>query len=535
VIERADGFSCTNEHDERRFTMNMQHSRGRFGTPAILIGAALALTLSAGSALAQGEVPSKLFLPAVAPAGATPHRQAIGFMPALVDTGLLATSQAGSKIELNVDTTRSFTMTVSKVERRPDGSYSVFGTIDGAEGTSVIFAVQDDAVASDITAPTWGVHYRTKYAGNGVHLVCNIDDTKYAPCGGSRQDVPLLPGEEPEDWEPEAEELLNLPRFTGEERNGEDAGWSVTGACNAPEVVFDAMIIYTDVARAAAGGTSAIQAEIQLAIDRTNESYDNSPISARMRLVSRYEITYDEVGTYEDHLDRLTGTNGLGGAAPWTTARTNRDTNNADFATVFVNDGDYCGLAWCTSAANRGYSVVTWDCAAGNLSHPHEIGHNQGCGHDIANGGCGYSNYAYGWRFNGSDGNQYRTVMAYSPGTRIPYFSNPDRTYLGTATGTALADNERVIEERKGTCEAFETTRWDIWVDFGFAGFPFEIGTFTLPYNTIPEGVTNLDTYVSGASEYPNLYIKEGSTSYTGTISKVMTIIPCGGPVTIGN
>lgn len=514
--------------------MNMNFTRGRSGTLAILIGASLALVLSAGSALAQAELP-KLFLPAVAPEGATPLRQSIAHMPALIDTGLLASSNAGTKIELNVDPLRSFTMTVTKVERRPDATFSVFGTIDGAEGTSVIFSVQEDAVASDITAPTWGVHYKTKYAANGVHLVCNIDDMKYAPCGGAKKSEPLLPGEVPEDWAPEAEELLNLPRFTGEDRNGENSGGATTGACVAPLVVFDAMIIYTDVARLAAGGTSAIQAEIQLAIDRTNEAYDNSPISARMRLVSRYEITYNEVGTYNDHLDRLTGTSGLGSSAPWTTARTNRDTNNADFCTLFVADTQYCGLAWCTSAANRGYSVATWDCAAGGLTYAHEIGHNQGCGHDIANGGCDYSNYAFGWRFNGSDGNQYRTVMAYSPGDRIPYFSNPSRTYLGTPTGTALADNERVIEERKGTCEAFETTRWDIFVDFSFGGFPAEIGTFSLPYNSVAEGVTNLDNNVSGASEFPNLYIKEGSTNYTGTISKVMTITACGGPVTIGN
>ena len=56
--------------------MNMQLSRGRSGTLAILTGAALALTLCAGSALAQGELP-KLFLPAVAPEGATPFKQSI--------------------------------------------------------------------------------------------------------------------------------------------------------------------------------------------------------------------------------------------------------------------------------------------------------------------------------------------------------------------------------------------------------------------------------------------------------------------------
>jgi len=295
------------------------------------------------------------------------------------------------------------------------------------------------------------------------------------------------------------------------------------------------MIVYTNVARAAAGGTSAIQAECQLAIDRTNESYRNSLVNARMRLVSRYEITYDEVGVYNDHLDRLTGTNGMGGAAPWTTVRNNRDTNNADFCTVFVDDDDFCGQGWCTSAANRGYTTVTWSCAAGRLSYPHEIGHNQGCDHDPDNAGtsCAYS-YSFGHRFFGTNGVQYRTVMSYAPGARVPHFSNPSVTYQGTATGTATRDNESTIENRKATCEAFETTRWDIWVDFGYGGI-IEAGFFSFPYNSVNEGVTNIDNWVVGASEYPNLYIKQGSSAFTGTISKTMTIISCGGPVTLGN
>jgi hypothetical protein len=252
-----------------------------------------------------------------------------------------------------------------------------------------------------------------------------------------------------------------------------------------------------------------------------------------MRLVRRYEITYNEVGTYEDHLDRLTGTNGQGGAAPWTTTRTNRDTFNADFCSLWVDDREFCGLAWCTSGANRAYQVTAWSCAAGNLTHAHEVGHNQGCGHDAAdaNGGCGYSTYAFGWRFNGNSGTQYRTVMARVPGTRIPYFSNPSVNFDGQPTGTATADNELVIEERKNTCAAFEFTRWDIFVDA--AHFGTELGTNTAPYNTITEGVANLDDYATGASEYPNLYLKSDFATNI-TISKPMTITACGGAATIG-
>lgn len=467
---------------------------------------------------AEDAVAQNVFFPVEMPVGAVPHREAVSSYAVMPDINMLRKVQVGSKFVLNVSADNNLRATATKVEHRQDGTFSIRAELDGLQGTSVMIAVQDDAMASDITAPPLQLHYKTKYIREGVHLVCEMNDGKYASCGPTPNDNGTNPNDVDvaEPWE-EATGGVPVDILEG--------GFGERGSCT-PEVVFDSMIVYTNVARAAAGGTSAIQAECQLAIDRTNESYDNSPISARIRLVRRYEITYDEVGTYNDHLDRLTGTNGMGGAAPWTTTRTNRDTYNADFCTMWVDDGAFCGLAWCTSAANRGYSVVTWSCAAGNLSHPHELGHNQGCGHDAANGGCGYSAYAFGWRFNGSDGNQYRTVMAYAPGTRIPYFSNPSRTYLGTATGSAgVADNEQVIEERKATCEGFELTRWDIFIDSAYAGV--EIGTNALPYNTVAEGVTNIDDYVTGASEYPNLYLKSDFATNM-TISKPMTITTCG-------
>lgn len=467
-----------------------------------------------------------LFVPATAPANATPHRQAKAWTAVTPNLSVLASVGIGDTLVLNCSATETFTLVVTHVEHRADNDFSVRGRLKGFEDSSALFAVMDDALACDITAPPAGIHYKTKYGADGVHFICEMDDDKYAPCAGSKTGGI---GPDDEDFEPEPGEAEGIdPTDSG--------GRAETGTCSAPLVVFDAMIVYSNVARTDAGGTSAIQAECQLAIDRTNESYENSPISARMRLVRRYEVAYDEVrNVYDDHLDRLTGTNGMGGSGIWPGIRSNRDTFNADFCTLWVDDGAYCGLAWCTSAANRGYSVVTWDCAAGNLSHPHEIGHNQGCAHDPDNdgGGCGAYSYSFGHRFFGTNGTQYRTVMAYSPGSRIPYFSNPSQTYQGTATGTSTRDNERTIENRKSTCEGFESTRWDIWVDFSYAG-PFEFGFFSFPYNTVTEGVANIDDWVSGASEYPNLYIFEGSSSWTGTISKTMDIRACGGPVTIG-
>lgn len=482
----------------------------------------------------QGEIDAlavpSLFIPVPQPAGATPHRQSRAHISAIPDLALLGSAEVGTQMLLNVGPGADLRMTVTQVDRRPDGTYSIRGTLDRLTGTSVMMAVQEDALACDISAPPLGLHYKTRYVANGVHLVCDIDDGQYASCGGTPVDdgsVPEVEEDVPERWEPDLQ---------GQPFDRHNPPFSTRGSC-APTVVFDAMIVYSSNARIAAGSTSAMQAEIQLAIDRTNESYENSPVSARMRLVSRYEVSYDDVGTYNNHLDRLTGTNGQGGSGIWPGIRTNRDTLNADFCTLFVSDGEACGLAWCTSGTTRAYSVVDWSCAAGNLSHPHEIGHNQGCAHDPDNddGGCAAETYSFGHRFFGTDGVQYRTVMAYAPGTRIPYFSNPNQTYQGTATGTTTRRNEDTIEGRKDTCEAFELTRWDIFADVSYPNFPVPgIGTNDFPYSSLATAITAVDDYVSGASEYPNLYLKSSFVAYTGTISKEMTILPCGGSKTIG-
>ena len=46
-----------------------------------------------------------------------------------------------------------------------------------------------------------------------------------------------------------------------------------------------------------------------------------------------------------------------------------------------------CGIAWLMTSlsvnfAPNGYSVVEQGCAVGNLSFPHELGHNMGLRHD---------------------------------------------------------------------------------------------------------------------------------------------------------
>ena len=110
----------------------------------------------------------------------------------------------------------------------------------------------------------------------------------------------------------------------------------------------------------------------------------------------------------------------------------------------------------------------------GNLSFPHEIGHNMGAHHDRDNAGSAPFPYAYGWRWDGNNGTQYRSVMAYSPGSRQPYFSNPDINFQGAPTG---------VENSEDNARCHDNTR------FSVSKFRDSINTNTCAADTNGDGI----------------------------------------------
>jgi len=487
---------------------------------------AACLASLAGAAMGDGGKP--LFSRGTLPEDFRLGTGAVSAMAVTPDLELIKSAHVDQLIRIEVEPGVWYDATITRVNKDMATQTVVVGRLEGVSEGSFMLARVDDAVALNVRIPTLEKLYRLQYVRDGLHAVTRLDEALLPDCEGTAQNplasIPQEPATEDDD------------DYAGPDAGDGGFGGRDAGGCfGATRPILDTMIVYTDDARVAAGSTSAIRAECVLAIETTNESYVNSSISARARLVYCAEVSYNETGgSFNDHLDRLTDqSDGI-----LDSVHTTRDTYNADIVAMFIADTESGGLGWCrVDNQDYSFSVTLWSIAASSFVHAHETGHNLGCAHDRANADCGPSyTYGYGWRFNGNSGTQYRTVMSYAPGSRIAHFSNPNRTFDGVATGVAAgqaneAYNAAVINNRDTIIEAFQLTRYDIYVNFAYAGV--EIGTATLPYNSISEGVATIGTGIN-AGELPTLYVRTGTSNYTGTISKPMTIRACSGRVNIG-
>jgi len=430
----------------------------------------------------------------------------------------------GRAVLLNLFDDVSYEAVLERPVRVSAASSGWVGPLSGIQHGTFALVVADGVLAANVYAHEQGV-FQIRFVEDGIYAINQVDPSAYPPCGnGPKQHFEGTAQNTPLDWN------TSDPDFGATTSDASVAG--------SDTLEIDVLVVYTALARAAAGGTAAMNALVNLGAVETNDAYYNSGVHQHIDLVYVGEVDYEETGFISEGLNHLTNKrDGL-----LDEVHDLRGIYGADLVDLIIRDTSYCGLAWTLILPglpvwySYGFSVVKVDCVAGpQWSFAHELAHNMGCFHDRENVSPDAPEpvdpWAYGYRFWGDSGTQWRTIMAYEPGTRIKQFSNPYATYDGQPTGIyegreGEANNARTINRTLTTIRDLREIVSDIkWVQFGYAGLEF--GTFVNPYNTLTEGVT---TIPAGGT----VAVKSGTSSSAYLIDKAMILRAYDGSVTLG-
>ena len=342
----------------------------------------------------------------------------------------------------------------------------VEGQVKDHPDSHFLLAYVGEATAGTISVPGLGL-YQIRYAGNGKHRITQLDPEKIPPCGGPL--VPASTSASTGSLNPEPPSDVEGDVIAGRTNKNDllptKISTSSSTASNAPvaladgSTTVDLLVVYTPAVATANGGAAGVSALINAAVATANTCYSHSGVGLTLRLVCAAQITYTATGNLTTDLTKLQSTTD----GVMDQVHTLREQYKADVVCLLVsNGGAYAGLGylWSPGAglgfASYAFSVVVDAYADSNLTLAHEVGHNMGCGHAVEDGGGGAYSYSYGWKFSAS-GTAYRTVMAYAPGNRITYFSNPNVSFLGLPTGTASANNALGLQNSKATIAQFRS------------------------------------------------------------------------------
>jgi hypothetical protein len=226
------------------------------------------------------------------------------------------------------------------------------------------------------------------------------------------------------------------------------------------------MIVYTPAAKNWANSAEgSINNTIASAMTRSNVASENSNLGIQFNLVYSGEVNYVEAGGSTD-LGRLRSqTDGF-----MDEVHSIRDSVAADMVAILTFTQDTGGVAYLLTdrdgREDLAFSLTRVQQASWTYTFVHELAHNMGASHhkqqSVQAGPTNWSNWqenqwSAGWRWQGTNGNYYTSVMSYSSGqfyadgnnsARVPHFSNPSVSFQGQPTGHPTdGDNARTLRE----------------------------------------------------------------------------------------
>lgn len=336
-----------------------------------------------------------------------------GALRALLVEPALYFPEAGAQVSLDLFDGRQVQLDVlsSSTDETATSSRLVAGSLERGE------LLMLSQVQGELAGSLWvdGAAYRLRtHPGQGL-LFCELDPARPSLCHAPLHQLP-------------ATQAPDVPVAAG------------------VDAVVDVLVVSTPAARESVGGEAGMKALLGLAELQTNLALQQSGAEHSVRILGEYEVQHTESGNLSTELNQLFFANdGFLDRVPVL-----REIVGADLTVLMVAGGTFAGVAWqyngwFPGVEDLAYAVVRTDAAVDNLTFAHELGHLLGCTHgppDSFNPGGVYPD-SKGMRTRDE---VYRTVMAYAPGERVPFFSGPQSLWQGYTLGKlGFRDNARTL------------------------------------------------------------------------------------------
>lgn len=383
-------------------------------------------------------------------------RQYISLNNAVTQRGYLS---AGDRLSLQTGEVTT-TFQVQRVSQFTGDTRSVIAR-SGEDGRLLSFTIQGDRILGN-------VHLHDR--GELYHMAWDPDrQSNYlAAINYGELDILTCP----------ADRTMEVGEQAPGGIEGQDQEEPETGADS--HTTIDLMVVYTDDAEDYIRNDRNSNPSLYISemVNRSQMAMDESNVLIELNLVHTENTPYDEDSDNVDEngdgefqsdedntsetLRRLTEPND----GHMDNVHQLRDVHQADMVTLFAHVEDVGGIAWILQSHSGSpayaFSVNRVQQLYFTYTMAHELGHNMGNHHSRNQSSSpapsegGLNEYSTGWRWTGSDGIGYVSVMTYNEGDEeTPHFSNPNISHQGQPTGSysgqyAPADNVRSMNEIRG-------------------------------------------------------------------------------------
>mgnify|MGYP000089842319 CR=1 FL=1 len=350
-----------------------------------------------------------------------------------------------------------------RIERTDVGSdeFTWTGKLVGDGESRAVIAVSETAVCG--TLRVGKKLFRLNSSGGSTCTVEEIDERRVAPCS-----------------------TTNAHHITSALPPAPSS--ALSSALVAPATI-DVMVVWTPQARIGQGSVAAMQALVDLAVLETNQAYQNSQVTQRLRLAHRAElVNFNETGNWGVDMGRLF--NPTDGFIDYVHAW--RAQCGAD-AIVMIMDGQggNCGVSFLMGTLDPGFApnafaLVSRTCATGFYSFGHELGHLFGLAHDRDNASDKSMRASYSSTLTQANSASYSPVVS-ALGQHVAFVSEASNLVTGDSNGIA----DVFLRDRPN----YTTTRIDIST----------AGTQANGVPVSPPAISQSGAFVAFASQASNL------------------------------